>query len=62
VQCAVLGYCGIFQEVGVRPNFVEDRFNSYLSAAIRDVPVNDRIILDTGDGAAINFFGDVKTH
>ena len=39
---------------------LKDRFNSYLSAAIRDVPVSDRIILDTGDGAAINFLGDIE--
>lgn len=39
---------------------LKDRFNSYLSAAISDVPVSDRIILDTGDGAAINFLGDVE--
>lgn len=39
---------------------LKDRFNSYLSAAIRDVPISDRIILDTGDGAAINFLGDVE--
>ena len=29
-----------------------------LSQAIKDIPVNDRIILDTGDGAAISFLGD----
>lgn len=39
---------------------LKDRFNSYLSAAIRDVPITDRIILDTGDGAAINFLGDIE--
>jgi hypothetical protein len=39
---------------------LKDRFNSFLSAAIRDVPITDRIILDTGDGAAINFLGDVE--
>jgi hypothetical protein len=39
---------------------LKDRFNSYLSAAICDVPMPDRIILDTGDGAAINFLGDVE--
>lgn len=39
---------------------LKDRFNAYLSAAIRDVPIADRIILDTGDGAAINFLGDVE--
>lgn len=39
---------------------LKDRFNAYLSEAIRDVPIPDRIILDTGDGAAINFLGDVE--
>lgn len=39
---------------------LKERFNSYLSTAIHDVPVADRIILDTGDGAAINFLGDVE--
>ncbi len=39
---------------------LKERFNHYLSAAIRDVPLSDRIILDTGDGAAINFMGDVE--
>src|SRR5438270_11594308 len=29
-----------------------------LAEAIKDIPVNDRIILDTGDGAAISFLGD----
>ena len=29
-----------------------------LSEAIKDIPVNDRIILETGDGAAISFLGD----
>ncbi|MDD2751452.1 MAG: adenylate/guanylate cyclase domain-containing protein, partial [Acidithiobacillus sp.] len=38
----------------------KERFNAFLSNAIRDVPVNDRIILDTGDGAAISFLGDVE--
>jgi len=39
---------------------LKDRFNNYLSAAISSVPITDRIILDTGDGAAINFLGDVE--
>ncbi len=39
---------------------LKERFNGYLSAAIRDVPLSDRIILDTGDGAAINFMGDIE--
>lgn len=40
---------------------LKDRFNTYLSEAIHDVPVTDRIILDTGDGAAVNFLGDVES-
>jgi hypothetical protein len=40
---------------------LKDRFNTYLSGAIHDVPVSDRIILDTGDGAAVNFLGDVES-
>lgn len=38
----------------------KERFNAFLSTAIRDVPIEDRIILDTGDGAAISFIGDVE--
>jgi hypothetical protein len=37
---------------------LKDRFNGALQEALHDVPVNDRIILDTGDGAAISFLGD----
>ena len=37
---------------------LKDRFNALLSEALRGVAVNDRIILDTGDGAAISFIGD----
>jgi class 3 adenylate cyclase len=37
---------------------LKDRFNELLSDALRGVAVNDRIILDTGDGAAISFIGD----
>lgn len=40
---------------------LKDRFNTYLSEAIHDAPVADRIILDTGDGAAVNFLGDVES-
>jgi hypothetical protein len=32
--------------------------NRFVVEAIKDVAVNDRIILDTGDGAAIGFLGD----
>lgn len=37
---------------------LKQRFNTLLSEAIGDISVNDRIILDTGDGAAIGFLGD----
>ena len=37
---------------------LKDRFNGILSEALRGVALNDRIILDTGDGAAISFIGD----
>src|SRR6185436_2564262 len=37
---------------------LKDRFNALLSDALRGVAVNDRIILDTGDGAAISFISD----
>lgn len=39
---------------------LKERFNDFLSLAIRDVPMDDRIILDTGDGAALSFLGDVE--
>jgi len=33
------------------------RFNGYLADTIRDVPEGERVILDTGDGAAVCFLG-----
>jgi len=37
---------------------IKEQFNARISEAIQDVAVNDRIILDTGDGVAVNFLGD----
>ena len=37
---------------------MKQQFNDLLLHALDDVPASDRIILDTGDGAAINFLGD----
>jgi hypothetical protein len=37
---------------------LKDQFNTLIAEAIRDIAANDRIILDTGDGVAINFLGD----
>src|SRR5512134_3631909 len=36
----------------------KERLNSLLTEALANVAVNDRIILDTGDGAALSFLGD----
>jgi len=37
---------------------IKDQFNKLLAQALAGVHPNDRIILDTGDGAAISFLGD----
>ncbi|APV49886.1 hypothetical protein BWI17_09440 [Betaproteobacteria bacterium GR16-43] len=37
---------------------VKEAFNRLLAAALKRIPPEDRIILDTGDGAAISFLGD----
>ena len=37
---------------------LKDQFNALIAEAIRDIAPNDRIILDTGDGVAVNFLGD----
>jgi hypothetical protein len=37
---------------------LKERFNELIADSIRDITPNDRIILDTGDGVAINFLGD----
>jgi hypothetical protein len=37
---------------------LKERFNKVLTEAIVGVPTDDRIILDTGDGAAVSFLGD----
>ena len=36
----------------------KEQLNALLAEALKDVAANDRIILDTGDGAAISFVGD----
>ena len=37
---------------------LKDQFNALIAESICDIAPNDRIILDTGDGVAINFLGD----
>jgi hypothetical protein len=39
---------------------LKEGFNVFLSTALSNIPVQDRIILDTGDGAAISFLGDIE--
>jgi hypothetical protein len=38
--------------------FYKERLNTLLTQALANVSPNDRIILDTGDGAALSFLGD----
>jgi len=37
---------------------IKQQLNDVLGAALQPVPPKDRIILDTGDGAAVSFLGD----
>src|SRR5258708_15265198 len=37
---------------------LKQEFNRALTKALEQVPARDRIILDTGDGAAVTFMGD----
>lgn len=37
---------------------MKERFTSVLSASLKDIAADQRIILDTGDGAAVTFLGD----
>lgn len=37
---------------------IKEQFNSLVSHLITDIPEPDRIVLDTGDGAALSFLGD----
>src|SRR2546429_4931224 len=37
---------------------LKQEFNRVLTKSLEQVPARDRIILDTGDGAAVTFMGD----
>jgi hypothetical protein len=58
--CSVvfLDIVGYSQKLVDEQILLKSRFNDILAEAIKDVAANDRIILDTGDGAAISFMGD----
>ena len=58
--CSVLfldiaGYSrlGVTQQIQLK-----QRFNDVLAAALQDTPQADRVVIDTGDGAAVTFLGD----
>jgi class 3 adenylate cyclase len=38
---------------------VKDRFASMLSASLQPIDADERLVLDTGDGAALTFLGDI---
>jgi hypothetical protein len=37
---------------------LKERFNEVLDTALQDTPQADRVVIDTGDGAAVTFLGD----
>jgi len=55
VYCDIADYSTKPVEVQIR---LKDQLNRFTSEAIKNVAANERIILDTGDGAAICFLGD----
>ena len=62
IMCSVM----MLDIVGYSKKSVSDQistkeaFNSMLGNAIQNVADNDRVILDTGDGAAVTFLGDIE--
>ena len=58
--CSVLfldiaGYSrlGVTQQIQLK-----ETFNDALATALQDTPASDRVVIDTGDGAAVTFLGD----
>ncbi len=58
--CSVLflDIVGYSKESGADQHRLKEAFNATLAKALETTAQRDRIILDTGDGAAITFFGD----
>jgi class 3 adenylate cyclase len=46
------------KRVGQEQLQLKERFNSLISEVIKDIAQNDRVLIDTGDGAALCFMGD----
>ena len=51
----IVGYSRLGVTDAIR---LKQRFNEVLDAALQDTPPADRVVIDTGDGAAITFLGD----
>ncbi|HEX7055006.1 MAG TPA: hypothetical protein VF211_13855 [Burkholderiales bacterium] len=51
----IVGYSrlGVTQQIRLK-----ESFNAVLAAALADTPAADRVVIDTGDGAAVTFLGD----
>ena len=58
LQRAVPRHRRVFEEAGRGAARAEAGVQPALAAALEQVPPRDRIILDTGDGAAVTFMGD----
>src|SRR5438067_2221365 len=46
------------KRVGQEQVVLKERFNSLIGEVIKDIAQNDRVLIDTGDGAALCFMGD----
>ena len=51
----IVGYSRLGVTDAIR---LKQRFNEVLDAALQDTPPADRVVIDTGDGAAVTFLGD----
>ncbi|HUG21629.1 adenylate/guanylate cyclase domain-containing protein [Piscinibacter sp.] len=51
----IVGYSRLGVTEAIR---VKQRFNEVLDTALQDTPPADRVVIDTGDGAAVTFLGD----
>src|SRR3982751_1588813 len=51
----IIGYSktSVAEQMGMK-----QRFNASLAKSLKPIPVTDRVILDTGDGAAVTFLGN----
>jgi len=46
------------KRVGQDQVVMKERFNALISEVVKDIAPNDRVLIDTGDGAALCFMGD----